>query len=310
MCLPALTPRTNKHSLNLIVLIGLISGFIITALIWLKVPDEIIAPLSWLCLGLIGSGSFLFFRQPTASHPRWVMILATIAAVSLVYLFPELFGPSCGGMPRAFALNCAPECRIKECTKWVEGPSPQCPKPGPGGGCCLSYITTCDSDCEPPPPPDQPPTITGTFTCTQWGENSWCINNATLELIANEPQGKQLQISGDVGGTPFACPAGNGSTNCSVPLPEGRVTVNYLATSITGLTDSGSKAYQYDPTLPKIDGALNGTTGANSWFISSVDVNASASDTWPGSGMSAFEYNLNSGSWSNFPGTLSFTDGV
>lgn len=307
---PTSTHRSKTYFLNPIIIIGLFAGILITTLIWLKVPNTIITPLSWLCLGLIGSGSFWYFRQSTISRPPWIMVLAMLAAVSLVYLFPELFGPACGGMPRAFALDCPPECQKEKCIHWEAGPSEACPKPGKGGGCCLEYKTICDSDCEPPPPPDQPPTITGTITCSQWGENSWCVNNATLELIATEPQGKQLQISGNVGGTPFACPAGNGSISCSVPLPEGAATVNYLATSITGLTVSGSKPYQYDASHPNINGTLNGIAGANGWFITSVDINASASDPVSGSGISTFEYNRNNGGWNSFPGTLSLTDGA
>lgn len=307
---PASTRHSKDHFLNRIIIVGLSSGALITALIWLKVPNQITTPLTWFSLSLIGLGSFLQLRQPSAPYPRRIMMLATLAAVSLVYLFPELFGPACGGMPRAFALNCEPECRVKECTKWVAGPSPECPKPGPGGGCCLSEITVCDPKCEPPPPPNQPPTITGTLSCGQWGENGWCVNNATLILVATEPQGKQVLISGAVAGTSFACPAGNGSASCSLPLPEGANTVNYLATSSTGLTASGSKAYKYDATQPQISGTVNGITGSNGWYISPVEVGASASDPLPGSGLAAFEYNLNGGGWGNYTGPLSLSDGV
>jgi sirohydrochlorin ferrochelatase len=174
----------------------------------------------------------------------------------------------------------------------------------------LSYETTCDPNCDPPPPPDLPPTISSTLSCTTWGLNGWCTGSLTLQLTATEPQGKQLQISGDVAGTPFACPAGMGSVNCSVPLPQGTGTANYLATSITGLTASGSATYKHDSTLPQINGSLSGASGDNGWFISQVNVNASASDTLPGSGFSALVYNLNAGGWKSFTGPLNLSDGV
>jgi len=310
MRLPSSQPQSKNRYLNRIIVLGLFSGILITTLIWLRVPNQIITPLSWFSLGLIGLGSFLYLRKTATDHSRWIMVLAALAAVSLVYLFPELFGPACGGMPRAFALNCPSECRVKECTKWVAGPSPECPNPGSGGGCCLSYETTCDPDCETKPPQDQPPTISGSITCSQWGENGWCINNATLKLTATEPQGKVLQVSGDVGGISFSCPTGSGAVNCTVPLPEGKVTVNYIATSITELTDSGSKTYKFDATSPQINGTFNGITGTNTWYISPVDVNASASDPGSGSDMASFEYNLNGVGWENYTGPLSLSDGV
>jgi len=239
-----------------------------------------------------------------------MMVLAALAAVSLVYLFPELFGPACGGMPRAFALNCDPKCRIEVCTKWVEGPSPECPKPGPGGGCCLSHTTDCDPDCEPPPPPNQPPTIQGSLSCSQLGLNGWCVGSMSLQLNAVEPQGQNVMISGNVNGTAFACPASPGVSTCSVPLPEGSNTANYTATSSTGLMASSSTSFKRDSIQPIIDGWLNGTAGSNGWFISSVDVNASASDPQPGSGMSAFKYNLDGTGWKSYTGSMNLLDGI
>ena len=117
-------------------------------------------------------------------------------------------------------------------------------------------------------------------------------------------------ISGDVDGTAFACPASPATSTCSVPLPEGSGSASFTATSASGLTASGSSPYQHDSVQPQIDGWLNGTNGNSGWFVSSVDVNASASDPAPASGLAAFEYNLNSGGWESFPGSLSLSDGV
>ncbi len=145
---------------------------------------------------------------------------------------------------------------------------------------------------------------------TQWGGNNWCRGGLSLSLTATEAQGRDVLISGDVAGTVFACPTGAGTASCSLPLPEGTGTVNYSATSSIGRSASGSITYQQDSLQPQIDGWLNGTPGNNPWFISPVDVNASASDPAPGSGLSAFEYSLDGMGWDNFPGMLSVSDGV
>ena len=86
--------------------------------------------------------------------------------------------------------------------------------------------------------------------------------------------------------------------------------VNYMVTSSTGLTDSGSVPYQHDSTQPQINGTLSGTRGNNGWFVSPVDVSASAADPFPGSGLGAFEYNLDNGVWKSFIGPLNLVDEV
>src|SRR5574342_190316 len=113
---PAPTLSSKKRYPSPIIIIGLFSGILITALTWLKLPNQYLPPLSWLSLSLIGLGSFLYVRRPLASHLRWITVLAAVAAVSLVYLFPELLGPTCGGMPRAFA---SPSARCGRCVDFV-----------------------------------------------------------------------------------------------------------------------------------------------------------------------------------------------
>jgi len=154
------------------------------------------------------------------------------------------------------------------------------------------------------------PVIEATLQCTQGGSNNWCIGGLSLNLTATESQGRDVLISGDVDGIVFACPTGAGTASCSVPLPEGTGTVNYTATSSIGRSASGSTTYRRDSLQPQIDGWLDGTPGNSPWFVSSVDVNASASDLAPGSGLAAFEYSLDGGNWENFPGLLSISDGV
>jgi len=101
---PSSSPTTQpKIRFNhRIIIVGLLSGIFITALIWLKIPKQAIASALWLCVALVGIVGFIQLRRQVA-HPRWLTVLTAFAAVSLVYLFPGLFGPTCGGMPRAFA---------------------------------------------------------------------------------------------------------------------------------------------------------------------------------------------------------------
>ena len=127
---PTSIQQSKNRFRNLIIAIGLFSGILITTLIWLKVPNQITTSLSWFSLGLIGLGSFWHLRRPDTPRFRWITVLAVLAAVSLVYLFPEMFHPVCGGMPHAFALNFPAECRTKECAKWVLEPGIEYPIQG------------------------------------------------------------------------------------------------------------------------------------------------------------------------------------
>ena len=286
---------------------GLLVGIFVTMLLWLQVADPVVESLLLGGVGLICLSSIIWSRRDVF-RPRWTILLAVFVAVTLAYLFPELFGPVCGQTPRVFALKgCTKECTINVCTHWVDKNDPRCTEPGPGGGCCLSYTDQCDPNCEPPPPPTQPPTIDGILACASWGNNQWCVGNATLELHATEPQGKEVLISGEINGTPFACPVENGSISCSVPLPDGIGTINYTALSMTGKSASGSTDYKLDTTSPQLDGSLNGSSGANFWFVSSVDISVSALDTL--SGLKTLETSLNNGVWTTYTAPLKLGDG-
>ena len=294
---PNVEKTTRIKGINITISVGLLLGVLITALLWLQVPAQVVSSLFSLILAAAGLSVLFILRQPS-SPKRWVRLLAVMAAVSLVYLFPEMFRPVCGDTPRAFA------------------------SPSPGRcGRCLDFVCEwnykkhkewcyCDewdtSDC----PQDVPPTVQAELDCNQWGQDNWCIGPLFLDLNAVEPQGKDVLIYGDVDGTAFSCPTGVGITNCSIPLPEGAGTVNFTATSSTGLTASNSASYLHDSIQPQINGTLAGTNGNNGWFVSPVDVNASAADPLPGSGIAAFEYNLNNAGWGTFVGPLNLVDGV
>ncbi len=185
------------------------------------------------------------------------------------------------------------------CTKRVP---PGCERSGnPWDVCaCVEHETVCTG------PPD--PTISGTLTCSVWGNNGWCIENENLDLVATEPDGENVLISGDLNGEPSACGPEAGSVSCSIPLPEGTGIVNYLATSAQGTTASGSKSWMRDAIPPVIAGSVSATSGNNGWVISIAELSASATES--GSGLSAFETSLDGTSWTPYAAPLTFTDGM
>jgi hypothetical protein len=153
-----------------------------------------------------------------------------------------------------------------------------------------------------PTPTPLPPVITGQVVCDLWGAAGWCRGNESLELIASDPQGFDVTISGDLNGTSFTC-----GISCSVPLPEGIGTANYFATSTSGTTANGSSAWQRDSTPPVLNVVLPLQDGRNGWFVSEVDVTVNASDAT--SGLYSVAGSIDQGaSWNSFP--IHLTNGI
>ena len=260
---------------------GLAIGIFLTLLAWLAPGLDFQLGLLAGIFVIVGIGFFLI--QRVSILPRPILFLAVLAATALVYLFPELFSPGCDGMPRAFAGPCPPKCQIAVCTNW-DAPGENNCNPPPGAlGCCVSYGTICDPDCEEEPPnPDTPPGINASLNCAISGNAGWCRGALSLELTATETKGRPILISGDINGVPFACPQMSGTSTCSVPLPEGAGIANYMATSSIGLSSNGSTLFYRDILAPTISKTLTGSVGLNGWYLSPVTYAASASDTVSG----------------------------
>ena len=125
-----------------------------------------------------------------------------------------------------------------------------------------------------------PATISGSLqNCTL--NNGWCITAPRLSLSGNEPlSGYNIfALEGSLNGQTFACP----TANCSVPLKQGNNNFTYWALSSWGDSSvMGALNAKVDSQLPNITGTFTGTSGTNSWYISPVSFNGSASDATSG----------------------------
>jgi hypothetical protein len=152
-----------------------------------------------------------------------------------------------------------------------------------------------------PTPTPLPPQIVSVVVCDLWGDAGWCRGEAWLELSASDPQGFDLTITGDLNGVPFKC-----GSSCTLPLPEGMGTAAYMVTSTSGRTDSGMSTWQRDDTPPELNPFLPPVDGRNGWYVSEVELSASATDTV--SGLSILNGSLDGGTtWISFP--VHFTNG-
>jgi len=146
-----------------------------------------------------------------------------------------------------------------------------------------------------PTPTPLPPQITGVVVCDLWGDAGWCRGNETLELTASDPQGFDVTITGDLNGISFAC-----GSSCNLPLQEGTGIANYTVTSTSGRTASGSSTWRRDGTPPDLEISLPPVDGRNGWYVSEVDVFATATEVI--SGLSSLLTSTDSGaSWVTLP---------
>jgi hypothetical protein len=166
-----------------------------------------------------------------------------------------------------------------------------------------SFTPTSTATNTPSPTPTPlPPTITGQVICDLWGDVGWCRGNEILELTASDPQGFDVAINGDLNGVPFTC-----GSSCSLPLPEGSGTANFTVLSTNGRSASGSSTWQRDSTPPVINLTLPPVDGRNGWYVTEVDVSATAMDAI--SGLYSLSGSTDEGiTWIPFP--LHLTDGV
>ncbi len=153
----------------------------------------------------------------------------------------------------------------------------------------------------------QPPTMTGNLSCARPGNGSWCLGGLNLHLEASDPQGQSLLIYGKISGVDFACPAAQ--TVCDVPISlEGNGLAEFTALSATTLSDSDTLPYWLDASPPPLDLTLSGAPGLNGWFVSAVDVSASASDSV--SGLASLEISLDGGAYAAYQAPISLADGA
>jgi len=164
-----------------------------------------------------------------------------------------------------------------------------------------STFTPTPTNTATPTPTPLPPTISGTFSCSRWGQNGWCMDGAQLVLDASDPQGFPIIISGNAGAVPISCGA-----SCIVNLPEGSGLADFMVTSASGRAASGSLPWKHDASLPEAVVQKDGTVGANGWYVSAVDVSGVGGDAV--SGMDTVEVSINGGAWQ--PAAVSLADGT
>jgi hypothetical protein len=149
----------------------------------------------------------------------------------------------------------------------------------------------------------QQPTITGTFSGTA-GSNGWYLSPVFFNGNASDATSGLASFTCTLDGTALD------TCNSITVNSEGGHTLVLTARDNAGNTRTLTQNASLDMQNPSLASSLSGILGSNNWY-NAATLNATASDPIPGSGLSAFEYNLDNSGWITFPssGALTLPDG-
>lgn len=136
------------------------------------------------------------------------------------------------------------------------------------------------------------------------GTNGWYISAVSITLTSSDsPSG--------IMGTKYRLDGGTWQTY-TVPFmisSSGTHAVDYFSLDMAGNNGSGSMDCKIDRTIPTTSSDLSGTLGTDSWYVSSVTITLTPSDSY--SGMNYTMYRIDGGSWQMYSGAFSVsTDGL
>lgn len=153
-----------------------------------------------------------------------------------------------------------------------------------------------------------PPETTITLSGTP-GENDWWKSDVTAYLNATDPESGG--VASGIDKTFYRINGGSwveydGSLNI---MSEGTNLIEYYSTDEAGNTESTkSTEVRIDKTKPDAWLNFTGTIGGDGWYISTVNAAADGTDTV--SGISYFEYTLDGGGWTLYPGPVLIGEGI
>lgn len=149
----------------------------------------------------------------------------------------------------------------------------------------------------------QLPSITGTFSGIS-GANGWYISPLSFNGNASDTTSGLASFTCTLDGTTL------GSCTSITVNGEGAHTLVLTARDNAGNTRTLNQNASVDTQNPTLTASLSGTLGSNNWHTAAT-LNVLASDPTPGSGLSAFEYDLDNDIWITFPasGVLTLPDG-
>lgn len=132
------------------------------------------------------------------------------------------------------------------------------------------------------------------------GNGGWYISPPILTASAAD------SLSG-IDATLHRVDGGAWESGASVTIGDGIHVVEFQAFDKAGNETVASQTVWVDTVIPDVSISAAGTPGSNGWYISSVDLSASATDDL--SGIGSVQYRIDGGAWSD-GGSLTVEDGI
>jgi hypothetical protein len=144
------------------------------------------------------------------------------------------------------------------------------------------------------------PTLDLSLTGTP-GNNGWYKSNVAVTATAGDSVSGLASLEYDFDGEGWT------AYNGTLTFPDGAHSLSVRAMDAAGNVTQTDQQINVDTLMPLINLSVNGTAGANGWYISDVQVNASSSDH--GSGLASFEYSLDNDTWTPYTIPLTYSEG-
>lgn len=141
------------------------------------------------------------------------------------------------------------------------------------------------------------PTLGLNITATS-GTNGWYVSPTSLTATGSDSTSGLSSVFLSVN---------SGAWIPSTTLNEGVYNMLVQAQDNAGNIASSSTVISVDTTTPTIDVSVNGITGSNGWYSSSMQVSAIANDAT--SGVASLESSLDGGVYQAYTSPVSFADG-
>ncbi len=142
-----------------------------------------------------------------------------------------------------------------------------------------------------------PPTL-GLDINASNGTNGWYVSQASVTATGSDSTSGLSSVF---------LSANNGPWETSTTLNEGVHNIDVQAEDNAGNTSNTSSIISIDTTTPSIDLSVNGTTGNNGWYISNIEVTASATDAT--SGINTFEVSSDGNAYLDYTSPITLSDG-
>ena len=143
-----------------------------------------------------------------------------------------------------------------------------------------------------------PPTL-GLDISASNGTNGWYVSQTSVTATGSDSTSGLSSVLLSVN---------NGPWESSAILNEGAYNVNVQAEDNAGNISNTSSTISVDTTTPSIDLSLKGTAGKNGWYISNIEIAASAIDATSGVGL--LEVSSDGGAYANYTTPIVFSDGI